>query len=169
MITAFTTPRLLLRSFCQSDAAAFYQLNADPEVLRYTGDRPFASVAAAAQFIARYDHYQRHGFGRWALCLHDTFIGFCGLRQEQQEVDLGFRLMRCYWHQGYAYEAARACLQLGFGYFGLPRIVGRAMANNSASLRLLAKLAMRYSHDFSAQAQPWQQWQITREQYHAHP
>ena len=42
-----TTPRLALREFEPGDAASFVELNSDPEVLRYTGDKPFESVEAA--------------------------------------------------------------------------------------------------------------------------
>lgn len=66
------TARLTLRHFHTQDAAALFRLNSDPEVMRYTGDRPFVDPSAARHFIAHYDHYERNGFGRWAVLDRST-------------------------------------------------------------------------------------------------
>jgi len=140
------TARLALHQFAAADAAGFFALNNDPEVMRYTGDEPFADEAAARAFLLAYDHYARYGYGRWSLYRRETgeYAGFCGLKYtpEKDEVDLGFRLMRRYWGQGLATEAARAALRLGFERYDLTRIVGRAMAANAASQRVLVKVGM---------------------------
>jgi RimJ/RimL family protein N-acetyltransferase len=94
------TPRLVLRRFRIDDAAAFYALNVDPEVIRYTGDPPFASVDAARDFVERYLGdvvVPNDDLSRWAVVERggDEMIGFCGLRRQPSgEVDLGFRLLR---------------------------------------------------------------------------
>ena len=95
------TERLILREFSLQDAEGFYRLNADLEVMRYTGDTSFESEQASAAFIDAYCEYRLHGFGRWSLLDRETgeYIGFCGLRRDPvtQEVDLGFRLLRSVW------------------------------------------------------------------------
>ncbi|QSX40773.1 GNAT family N-acetyltransferase [Shewanella cyperi] len=141
-VVVATSPRLSLSHFAPGDAADFFALNADPQVLQYTGDLPFADPAAALAFIHNYDHYQRHGFGRWSLHLHDgTFIGFCGLKQHGDgQVDLGFRLARAYWGKGLAGEAARAAMVLAKDRFELDSLIARAMADNQDSIHLLNKL-----------------------------
>jgi len=141
------TARLVLRELVPADAADVFELNADPEVLRYTGDRPFASVDEARAFLVRYDDYRVHGMGRWGACVEPDgeLVGWCGLKRQPAtgEVDLGFRLVRRAWGQGLATEAAAACLRHGFGTLGLDRIVGRAMEANAGSRRVLEKLRMR--------------------------
>ncbi|MFN8396385.1 MAG: GNAT family N-acetyltransferase [Bacteroidia bacterium] len=140
------------------DAAHAFELNSDPEVVRYTGDGPFASVEAAADFLAAYDHYRRYGFGRWAVeRIEDgEWLGWCGLKYtpSKDEYDLGFRFLRRHWGLGYATEAALACLRLGFHDFGMEEIVGRAMAENSASIRVLEKVGMQLvgPYDFDGEA-----------------
>ena len=52
--------------------------------------------------------------------------------------------MRKYWNQGYATEAAEACLIYGFETLGIPRIIGRASKNNHASRRVLEKIGMKF-------------------------
>ena len=147
MAYSFTTPRLGLRPWTGADAPALLALNADPAVLRYTGDAPFASLAAAQAFVAAYDHYDRHGFGRWAVIRQadEAFLGWCGLKQHPDGmVDLGFRLAQAHWGQGYATEAAAATLAYAFGPLGLPEVVGRALPENLASIRVLEKIGMTY-------------------------
>ena len=148
--TGFTidTPRLHLREFRDEDADDLFRLNSDPEVMRYTGDPAFTDPASARHFLRHYDHYERDGFGRWAVTDRETgaFMGFCGLRRDADsgEVDLGFRFFRRYWASGYATEAARACLEAGFKHFGLEEIVGRVMRENLPSITILQKLGMKY-------------------------
>lgn len=140
------TPRLLLRAFLPSDAIGMYTLNADPEVIQYTGDVPFSSIQDAQVFIDSYDHYDQHGYGRWTCLLRDqTYIGWCGLKYHQsQPVDIGFRFLREYWGQGYATEAARASLEYGFTSLDLTEIMGRADQDNLASVRVLQKIGMTF-------------------------
>ena len=38
------TERLFLREFIFSDAQKLFELNSDPEVIKYTGDSPFLSI-----------------------------------------------------------------------------------------------------------------------------
>lgn len=143
-----TTERLYLRSFLPQDAEAFYSMNADREVIRYTGDPPFESVQAAEIFIQQYDHYDKYGFGRWALLEKESeqFIGFCGFKYHENngEIDLGFRLMRQYWGNGLATEAAKASLVFGQQQLKLKRIIGRAETANTGSVRVLEKIGMLF-------------------------
>lgn len=159
------TPRLLLREFLPEDAAGFFELNNDPEVLQYTGDDPFRDPAEAAAFIATYDQYQRYGYGRWTVLrkTDNAYLGFCGLRYspELNETDLGFRIRRADWNRGYATEAARACVDHAFRELGLYRLVGRARRENAASIRVLEKLGFQYWKDFSFDGHPGVYYQLT--------
>ena len=150
MNAILTTPRLLLREFAPEDAPALCALNSDPEVMKYTGDAPFASVGEAEDFVRGYDHYREHGYGRWSVILRATgeFIGWCGLAfNEAKQVDLGFRFARKHWGKGYATESARAVLAYGFGELALAEVIGRAARANTASIRVLEKLGMAYWKD----------------------
>lgn len=142
------TQRLLLRELKPDDAQSFFDLNSDPEVMKYTGDKAFVSVDEAHDFLSKYDHYKKYGFGRWAV-IHKTdssFLGWCGLKfsPETQEHDIGFRFFKKYWNKGYATEAAEACLRMGFEELHLPCIVGRAMKENKASIKVLEKIGLKY-------------------------
>lgn len=145
------TDRLLLREFVESDAEAFFQLNSDPEVLRFVPDKPLLSVDQARQILIVHPlaDYGKYGFGRGACVLKTTGeqIGFAGLKylEELGEVDVAFRLMRPYWGLGLATEAAQASVRLGFTQLGLERIIGLVMPENLASVRVLEKTGLRYT------------------------
>jgi RimJ/RimL family protein N-acetyltransferase len=145
------TNRLTLRQLTTDDAESFYLLNNDPEVLQFTGDKPFADVAAARVFLEGYDQYQKYGVGRWAVIRKEdsVFLGWCGLKYtpETNEYDIGFRFFKCFWNQGYATEAAKACLDYGFTVLGLNVIIGRAMKENIASIKVLRKIGMTFDKE----------------------
>jgi RimJ/RimL family protein N-acetyltransferase len=151
------TESLLLREFRIQDAEGFFTMNNDPQVLQYTGDDPFISIGAAADFIRRYDHYDKYGYGRWTILQKEdeSYLGFCGLKYHPatDEVDLGYRLRRNSWGKGYATEAASACLRYGFQTLQLPCIIGRVAQANTASIRILEKIGMTFvrSFDFAGQ------------------
>lgn len=137
------TPRLYLRELTPDDAEHMYRLNSDSEVIKYTGDKPFESVEKTSAFLAAYDHYGRHGFGRWGGIrkTDQAFLGWYGLKYTEalDEFDIGFRLFKRYWHEGYATEATRSCVHAGFRTFKIPQIVGRVMVANVGSRRVLEK------------------------------
>lgn len=143
------TSRLLLRTFTVFDAPLIFELNLDPDVTRYTGD-PIQDIQQAEQVLEQIilPQYILYNHGRWAVHVKPEleFIGWCGLkaRPERNEIDLGYRFMKTAWGKGYATEAAYACLKYGFEKLNMQRIIGRAMPQNLASIRVLEKCAMQF-------------------------
>ena len=148
------TNRLLMREFREEDAIGMYELNKDPDVIRYTGDDPFASVEMARNFILDYDAYAMHGCGRLTVLLKDTmdYAGWCGLKYDpaSSETDLGFRLLKKFWNRGLATEASLRSVEFGFNELKLDRIIGRAMQENQASIHVLKKTGMIFEKEFEA-------------------
>ncbi|MFP5253995.1 MAG: GNAT family N-acetyltransferase [Actinomycetes bacterium] len=114
------TERLLMRRWREADRGPFAELNADLEVMRYFPaplDR-----AESDRAIDRFDkRFGEQGYGLWALEVLATgeFIGFTGLNPMPDgvpgagDLEVGWRLARRAWHQGYATEAARVALEVG--------------------------------------------------------
>ncbi len=152
------TPRLILREMTILDAENAYLLNADPEVIQYTGDEAFESIKQARVFLSNYTHYEQYGFGRWAVINKADFsyLGFCGLKYtpELDEYDIGYRLIKKYWGNGYATESAKACIDYGFNSLNMTTIVGRARYENKASIRVLEKIGLQYYGDFDMDGFP---------------
>ena len=145
------TNRLLLRELTPIDAENFYKLNLNPIVIKYTGNSAFKNVEEAKEFLENYQDYNQNGYGRWAVIHKETnkFIGWCGLKfgEMENETDIGFRFFEEEWNKGYATESAKACLNYGFEQLNLKRIIGRAMKENVASIKVLEKIGLEYESD----------------------
>lgn len=150
MNVVIETERLLLRDFTEDDASLIYELNIDPDVSRYTHDRP-RDMQHAKESLEKtiLPQYALYNHGRWAVHLKTglEFIGWCGLkyRGHLNEIDLGYRFKKQAWGKGFATEAAFASLRYGFEKLGLKRIVARAEVDNVASCRVLEKCGMIYT------------------------
>lgn len=151
MNSLFSSDRLHFREFTAADAPLIYTLNKDPEVTRYLHELPTTDETVALELITSrmIPQYQQYGYGRWAVLLkeNNAFIGWCGLkyRPERSETDLGYRFLRSCWGNGYASEAAAACLRYGFEHCQLPIITARAHVENLASLRVIEKCGMQFT------------------------
>jgi ribosomal-protein-alanine N-acetyltransferase len=144
------SPRLLFREISVEDAPLIYQLNSDPEVVKYVHEEPVTNIETALANITNriLPQYNQYGYGRWAVITKDTdtFIGWCGLkyRPERDEVDLGYRFIRSHWGKGYATEAAQVTLQYGFTHLQIPVITAMAHIDNTASLKVIEKCGMQF-------------------------
>jgi ribosomal-protein-alanine N-acetyltransferase len=149
MHIVFQTPRLILRRFTEADTSLLLQLNSNPEVLKYLHE-PLLETEEQAHHVLHniiFPQYNNN-LGRWAIHLNDSneFIGWCGLKylSENDEIDLGYRLMPPFWGKGYAFEAAKHTITYGLQQLHLKTIVGRAHIQNTASLHILEKVGMQF-------------------------
>jgi RimJ/RimL family protein N-acetyltransferase len=148
------TERLLLRAWQPSDNEAFAAINADPEVTRYLRGPMRRDESEELLAIIR-GHWQRHGFGLYAVEVKETgaFAGFVGLAvpsflpEVLPAVEVGWRLGREHWGNGYATEGARASLAHAFGPLGLRQVISIIDPQNAASIRVAERLAMRRGRD----------------------
>lgn len=145
------TNRLVLRELNINDAKDFFDLNLNPNVVKYTGNSAFENIEEAKEFLKNYQDYKLNGYGRWAVINKETnqFIGWCGLKYDalEKETDIGFRFFEEEWNKGYATESAKACIDYGFKVLNLKRIIGRAMKENLASIKVLEKIGLAFEKD----------------------
>src|SRR5689334_12801905 len=137
------TERLVLRELLPSDEYGMFELDADPEVHRYLGNKPVTTLEVARvmiSFIRR--QYVDNGIGRWAMVEKNTndFNGWTELKLIKNEInnhsnfyDVGYRILRKYWGKGYATESAKASVDYGFNKLNLKEIYAMADVNNAAS------------------------------------
>jgi RimJ/RimL family protein N-acetyltransferase len=144
------TARLRLRQWREADFEPWFALNRDPEVMTY-----FPSLLDADQARATMTRVQASiadkGYGLWAVEVVGAapFIGFCGIRDVPFDVpftpavEIGWRLAREHWGNGYATEAARASLAYGFDTLGLREIVAMVVPDNHRSIAVCERIGMR--------------------------
>jgi RimJ/RimL family protein N-acetyltransferase len=155
------TERLIMRRWRDSDREPFAELNGDAETMEFfpsTMDRA-ASDAFVHRIEARFD---LQGYGLWALELAATgeFIGYTGLNPMPEGVpgsggmEVGWRLRKQFWHHGYATEAARAAVAVGFSGAGLPEIWSITAILNEPSQAVMRRLGMSEHGFFDHPAVP---------------
>lgn len=164
------TERLILRTFTEDDAAMVFDLCKDPEVVKYTGEVPLESEKQALKILKEEileNQYAQSGFGRWAVHLkkNGIFIGWCGLRQKNDETDLGFRLRKRFWGKGFATEAARAAIETGFRDLGLDKIYARSMRENKASINVMEKAGMTFAGEKDFETHQGVEYVINKEDW----
>lgn len=158
------TDRLILRAFRDEDRDPWAAMNADPEVMRH-----FPATLSREEADAVIDRVNgkiaETGVGFWALerKSDSQFIGFAGLNCIAHENlpifgewEVGWRLARHAWGQGYASEAGAFALDHGFRVMGLQRILAYTARSNTPSEKVMQRLGMtrRADMDFDHPAVP---------------
>jgi len=149
--TWIETSRLVIRTFEARDAEAWIALVNDPEVTRFLPAGPDATMEGFQKALEQRHALEREiGYAMWAVDdkATSTFVGQCGIRPVEEgagpEIDLAYHYTRACWNKGFGTEAAVAVLAHGLGRVGLERIMAVAMAENTASWRVMEKAGMRY-------------------------
>lgn len=138
------TERLLLRKFTLGDVAALTAVIGDPIAMRWY-PAPFDHDGATAWIKGNIQRYQRDGYGLWAMVLKASaeLIGDCGCAIQEvgdkQEIEIGYHVRRDLWGNGYATEAARACMEFAFNKLGARRVISIIRPENVNSLRVAEK------------------------------
>jgi ribosomal-protein-alanine N-acetyltransferase len=151
-MTAFETPRLLLRQFTQDDVDDLTAMYADPAVMTFLGGP--RSYEMTQQHIERIiQNYQEYGFGLWAV-IHKgdrRLMGRCGLIPQtiegEGEVEIGYLLAQAYWGQGLATEAATAIRDYGFNMVGCDRLISLIDPHNLASQKVALRVGLIHEKD----------------------
>src|SRR5436190_8400505 len=145
------TERLLLRRFTEDDVGNLFDLDSDPEVMRFVnGGTPTPREVIELDLLPRFLRYyeQFAGYGFWAAIEKATgeFLGWFHFRPPEgagpDEVELGYRLRQAAWGQGYGTEASRALIRKGFTELGVRRVVASTYAENIASRRVREKAGL---------------------------
>jgi RimJ/RimL family protein N-acetyltransferase len=148
------TGRLTLRRFTEADVDNLFELNSDPEVMRYiNGGKPTPREEIRDNIIPFHLGFyeQFDGLGTWAAQARSTgeFLGWFHFRPGPGEgIDLGYRLRRAAWNKGYATEGSRSLIRKGFTDLGVDRVFAHTMTVNTASRRVMEKAGLTLVRTF---------------------
>ena len=145
------TERLRLRPFRLTDTEAMHRVFGDAQVMR------FGDGVQTPQWVHDWlcrcleTYQQKPGTGPWAVVEKRSAetMGYCGLFHfpdvgGRPETEIGYRLARPYWGQGYATEAVCAVRDYAFETLGLSRVIALIDPQNVASIRVAEKAGMQY-------------------------
>lgn len=109
---------------------------------------PAESDASATSYA---NHIASKGWGLWAVERRDSgeFIGFVGFSSPAEwhpcagNIEIGWRLGKHHWRQGFASEAATLALKVGYESFDFDDLVSFTSECNLPSISVMKKIGMR--------------------------
>ena len=149
LILPVRTARLILREFVKSDFHAVHAYSSDPRVTRYLFFGPRDEDSTADYLEGLLASQRERPRTRFELAVEDVasarVIGACDLSIiERNVVDLGYMLSIENWGKGLATEIALALIDAAFFDLRADRVISTVDVNNSASIRVLEKIGMRW-------------------------
>jgi len=149
---------MIIREISRTDLDVMFELHSDPEVHRYLGNKTIASHQEMAEAIeSLLQQYRDYGVGRWAMIdkRNNDFIGWTGLEFVTKEInkienfyDLGYRLLKRFWGQGFATESAFASIEYAFDILKIKKLFAMADIENQGSNRILKKVGLKFIETF---------------------
>jgi RimJ/RimL family protein N-acetyltransferase len=125
----------------------FRAICAHPEVMTFLGGpQPPADADATSERIQA--HWDRFGFGLWAVRDTDTgaLAGFAGVQhptwwpEREHEVEIGWRLARHAWGEGFATRAGEAAIGEARMVLGLTELACFVHPDNQRSIAVAERL-----------------------------
>ena len=154
------TERLILREVLTTDVEGMFELDSNPEVHKYLGNKPITKKEQAVKGIEfLQQQYKERGTARWAVVHKETneFMGWSGIKYitegEQMNgvynvYELGYRFMPKFWGKGYATEAAQAWVDYAFNEMKIKSFYAAADVPNKGSVNVLQKVGFKITGEF---------------------
>ncbi|MBU1020953.1 MAG: GNAT family N-acetyltransferase [Firmicutes bacterium] len=148
--------RVILDYFAVGDEHLLYDLDSNPNVLKYVGTELSELsdyVDIVAKHIAYYQSGAPGGFFKAILKETNEFIGWFHFRPERTEpidnqcLELGFRIKEEFWGKGYATEVSKELIQKGFSELGAERVTAITYFENAGSSKVLTNVGLEYVGD----------------------
>lgn len=149
--------RLIYELMDESHANDLYELDQDPEVMRYITDGKISTWETINDvLIPRMLRYRNPelGWGIWRVALKDSneFIGwvlvrpmnFFSQQRNDNDIELGWRFKRSTWGQGFATEAATQVMRALEQQCPPESFSAIAIPDNHGSINVMTKLGMNY-------------------------
>ena len=160
--------RLLLRRPEQADLDFLVDLFSRPELVAHRPDpRPDTPQQSAARLARDIDHWDRHGFGRWAVEADGRLVGFGGVTvsNDFDGLNLSYHLHPSSWGQGYASELVMEALRAAFLTLEAERVIALARPANPASRRVLEKCGFTFDREVMLHGAPTGLFIVTAASY----
>ena len=156
-LTLEPTNRLTFGRFDESYLQASFDLDNDPEVMRFINKGQKMSWEEYQEkfpvWLDMIRSQERRRLGTWPahLGMNDDFVGWFSLKKSilfKNEIEIGYRLKRKFWNQGYAMEGAKHLLDYTFESLKLAKVISHTLAENARSVRVMEKADMKLESHF---------------------
>lgn len=169
------TERLVIREILPTDENGLFELDSNPNVHTYLGNKPAQNNEQIREVIKNIrQQYLDNGIGRWAIIDKNTndFIGWTGLKfvtettnKQIDFYDLDYRLIEKYWGKGIATETTKATLEYAFNKLNLTEIYGMCDVGNIASKNVLEKTGLKFIETFDLDGIEHNWFKITKDEW----
>ncbi len=167
----FETERLILREILLSDEDKLFQLDSNPEVLKFIGIPVVENIEQIRSLIEMLHlQYRENGIGRWAVIEKESglLIGWSGLKYCRDKInnhfdfyDLGYRFLPEFWGKGYATETSKYWLDYAFKTLNQKEVFATTNVNHQASKNVLQKVGFKWMETFIDDGDLTDWWRIT--------
>lgn len=151
--TVLETQRLKLRLLNENDIGDLLLLFCDPVAMQY-----FPSIKSYNEtkewLNENFKNYEIYGWGLFATVKKENneFIGYCGFIPQKNvngkdEIEIGYGLIRSFWHYGYATEASMECKKYGFKNLNCNRLISLIRPENKPSINVAKRNGMKWEAD----------------------
>ena len=143
-VVILETERLRLREFTLDDVSALHAVLGDPVAMQWY-PAPFDREGVKGWIERNIGRYRRDGHALWAMILKSSgeVIGDCWCViqdvEGKKEMEIGYHVRRDLWGNGYATEAARACMEYAFKKARAKRVISMIRPENVNSKRVAEK------------------------------
>ena len=126
------------------DAQKILEIHADQETQIFTRLLRQQTLEDIISWLQYYPHYNRHGFGLWAVehIATGMLAGLCGLRVRKDlnhQIDISYRMHPQFRGRGIATAAVATCLTWGFYELNFEQILAQVHKDNVVSMHILIK------------------------------
>jgi RimJ/RimL family protein N-acetyltransferase len=156
------TERLILRRINENDTDSVFAMRRDADVMRFIREpQNLAETENWIRLVSRFCGVFEKATGK--------FLGWCGVWRlaETNELEIGYAIAKHFWNRGYATEAAEIFLQYAFENIKPDKITAVAEPENTASLRVMEKLGMKFIKIGEFYDRELAQYALTEEEFSA--
>jgi [ribosomal protein S5]-alanine N-acetyltransferase len=147
----FETQRLFIRKLVAQDSVEWAEFYKDAEATLFhdVKDRLSPEESAKALIESQIERYKRQLYGLQALTFKQTgeLVGLCGLLVQEinghKELEIGYHLLRKYWGNGYAGEAASFFKEYAFHNHLSHSVISIIHINNIRSQKVAENNGMK--------------------------
>ena len=142
------TDRLFLRKLVQTDFTDLCEMLQDIDIM-YAWEHAFSDAQAQEWLNRQLERYEESGVGYWAAIEKESgkMVGQIGLTWSKidgvEVLEPGYILKKAYWHKGFAFEGAKACVDYAFNETGIDKVYLSIRPENIASLKVAEKLGAK--------------------------
>ncbi len=168
--------KIILRPIAVHDTDWFIKIYSNPIIMREIYDGSIMPREAAIDRVNQFlQNWQIHQFGVWMITAKDDpskIIGYCVFRYFEKinptldgKIELGYILDQPFWGKGYATQAVKHCIEIGFELHHFNRTLATILPQNIASQKIVLKAGMKHIADLPVKNSLHQIYEINNEEY----